>query len=119
MRISDWSSDVCSSDLRCRLTGNDRQTQLQAAHAWSRWESRSITLLPSPEHELSHSSDDAALAFARIENHYFVHNGFMDEGQLIRDAHLLHGIPGAIVQGRSHLSTPPKTAWEHPQAQPQ
>src|SRR3546814_3532006 len=53
---------------RCRLTGNDSQTQLQAAHAWSRWESRSSTLLPSHEQELSHSSDDAALAFARLEN---------------------------------------------------
>lgn len=104
---------------RRRLTGTDRQAQLQAAHAWSLWESRSITLLPSAEHEKAHSADDSALAFARIENHYFVHNGFMDEGQLIRDAHLLHGIPGVIVQGRYDMCTPAKTAWELHRAWPQ
>ncbi|MGB3289658.1 MAG: prolyl aminopeptidase [Burkholderiaceae bacterium] len=104
---------------RRRLTGSDRQAQLRAAHAWSLWESRSITLLQSAAHEKTHSADDSALAFARIENHYFVHNGFMDEGQLIRDAHLLHGIPGVIIQGRYDMCTPAKTAWELHRAWPQ
>ena len=74
--------------------------QLRAAKAWSRWKTHHTLLLPSPRHIRSHAADRAALAFARIENHYFVHAGFMEEGQLIRDAHKLHGIPGTIVQGR-------------------
>ena len=72
--------------LSQRLTGDDPVEQLRAAKAWSKWEDSTITLLPSPRHQQSHAADRAALAFARIENHYFVNAGFMEEGQLIRDA---------------------------------
>lgn len=104
---------------RKRLTGSDPAVQLTAAHAWSQWESRTITLLPSVPHQESESDDQAALAFARIENHYFVHNGFMEEGQLLNNAHKLHGIPGVIVQGRYDVCTPMKTAWELHKVWPQ
>jgi proline iminopeptidase len=53
-----------------------------------------------------------AIAFARIENHYFVNKGWFDEGQLIRDAGILRDIPGVIVQGRYDICTPPVTAWD-------
>src|SRR5690606_38291606 len=78
------------------LTGDDPRVQLDAAHARTQWESHTITLLPNRELQLSHSHDASALAFARIENHYFMHGGFLEEGQLLRDAHRLRGIPGAI-----------------------
>jgi len=104
---------------RKRLTSPDPAEQLRAAHAWSQWEDHTITLLPSPLHNQSHAGDQAALAFARIENHYFVHGGFMEEGQLLRDAHKLHGIPGVIVQGRYDACTPARTAWELHRAWPQ
>jgi len=103
---------------RRRLTGDDPAERLRAAKAWSRWEDSTITLLPSPRHQHSHDADAAALAFARIENHYFVHGGFMEEGQLLRDAHLLSDIPGVIVQGRYDVCTPARTAWELHQAWP-
>lgn len=104
---------------RKRLTSSNYATQLEAAHAWSQWEDNTITLLPSPEHRQSHAQDDAAVAFARIENHYFVHHGFMDEGQLLRDAHKLADIPGVIVQGRYDVCTPCKSAWDLHRAWPQ
>jgi proline iminopeptidase len=59
-----------------------------------------------------------ALAFARIENHYFVHGGWMEDGQLLRDAHLVAGIPTEIVQGRYDMCTPPATAWDLHRALP-
>ncbi|WP_241132383.1 prolyl aminopeptidase [Achromobacter insuavis] len=102
-----------------RLTGNDPAEQLRAAKAWSKWEDSTITLLPSPRHQQSHAADRAALAFARIENHYFVNAGFMEEGQLIRDAHTLRGIPGTIVQGRYDACTPARTAWDLHRAWPE
>jgi proline iminopeptidase len=102
-----------------RLTGDDSAARLRAAKAWSRWEDSTITMLPSTRHQQSHAGDMAALAFARIENHYFVNEGFMAEGQLIRDAHKLHGIPGVIVQGRYDVCTPMRTAWDLHQAWPQ
>jgi len=104
---------------RKRLTSPDLETQLEAAHAWSQWESRSISLLPNAAHQASLAGDAAALAFARIENHYFVHQGFMDEGQLLSNAHKLRDIPGVIVQGRYDACTPARTAWELHKAWPQ
>ncbi|MGB6242794.1 MAG: prolyl aminopeptidase [Castellaniella sp.] len=101
-----------------RLTGDDPQAQLQAAHAWTQWESHTITLLPNPQHQQAHSSDQSALAFARIENHYFVNKGFMEEGQLLRDAHKLADIPGVIVQGRYDACTPARSAWDLHKAWP-
>ena len=62
---------------------------------------------------------DYALAFARIQNHYFVHQGWLEAGQLIRDAHLLAKIPGVIVQGRYNLACPAQTAWDLHLAWPQ
>ncbi len=95
-----------------RLTGDDPQAQLQAAHAWTQWESHTISLLPNPQHLQAHAADQAALAFARIENHYFMNKGFMEESQLLRDAHKLANIPGVIVQGRYDACTPAKSAWD-------
>ena len=58
---------------RKRLVGSDRKAQVEAALAWSLWEGETITLLPEPETSTPFGQDDYAVAFARIENHYFVH----------------------------------------------
>ncbi len=96
---------------RKRLVDPDRAVQLAAAKAWSLWEGETITLLPNPAYSDSFAEDEFALAFARIENHYFVHSGWLEEGQLLRDAHKLHGIPGVIVHGRYDMPCPAKYAW--------
>src|SRR5258708_5909368 len=77
--------------------------QLRAAKAWSLWEGETITLLPDPMLTESHAGDAFALAFARIENHYFVNSGFLEEGQLIRDVGHLSEIPAVILQARYHI----------------
>ena len=110
-------SDMMAAYHR-RLTGGDEAVKLAAARAWSLWEARTITLLPSRELEDHHADDSYALAFARIENHYFVNEGFLEEGQLLRDAHRLVDIPGVIVQGRYDVATPARTAWDLSKAWP-
>jgi proline iminopeptidase len=102
-----------------RLTGSDAKAQTQAAVAWSQWEGRTITLLPDPSIDEAHEDAYYALAFSRIENHYFVNDGFLAERQLLRDAHKLKDIPGVIVQGRYDVCTPAKTAWELHKAWPE
>lgn len=102
-----------------RLTGTDRNVQIEAAGAWSLWEGETITLLPDDQLSAQHASEEFALAFARIENHYFMNGGFFEEGQLLRDAHRLRGIPGVIIQGRYDVATPARTAWELNQAWPE
>lgn len=102
-----------------RLTGNDPAVQLAAAKAWSNWEGQTITLLPEPQTSDSFDDDHFAIAFARIENHYFKHAGWLDEGQLLRDAGRLHGIPGVIVHGRYDMPCPARHAWALHKAWPE
>ncbi|HEX6014344.1 MAG TPA: prolyl aminopeptidase [Geminicoccaceae bacterium] len=104
---------------RRRLTDPDPAVQLEAARAWSLWEGETITLLPDGKLSRQHGEDGFALAFARIENHYFVHAGWLEEGQLIRDARRLRAIPAAIVQGRYDIATPAATAWDLHKAWPE
>ena len=93
------------------LTGEDHTAQIAAAKAWSVWEGETIRLLPDPDLSATHEADDFALAFARIENHYFVHDGWLEDDQLIRDAGKLRDTPGVIVQGRYDMACPAETAW--------
>ena len=104
---------------RRRLISPDAQVQRAAALAWSKWEGETITLLPDPSVSNAFYGDDFALAFARIENHYFVHSGWLEEGQLISNAALLREIPGVIVQGRYDVACPPQTAWDLHRAWPE
>ena len=102
-----------------RLTSDDRAVRLAAAKAWSGWEATTVTLLPDPEVLAEFTGDDKAIAVARIENHYFRHKCWLEDGQLLRDAHKLRGIPGVIVQGRHDCCTPPAAAWALKQAWPE
>lgn len=104
---------------RKRLTGDDAAVRIACAKAWSLWEGETVTLLPDPAILGQHGGDAYALAFARIENHYFTHAGWLEEGQLIRDAHRLKDIPGVIVQGRYDVATPAVTAFDLHAAWPQ
>jgi len=103
-----------------RLTGSDKAQQIACARAWSQWEAATISLLPDPKRVAEFGADHFALAFARIECHYFVNGGFFrQDDQLIADAHKLAGIPGVIVQGRYDVVTPAITAWDLHRAWPQ
>jgi len=103
---------------RKRLVGQDRKAQVEAAIAWSEWEGQTITLLPEPETSDVFGEADYAIAFARIENHYFVHAGWLEEGQLLRDAGKLKDIPGVIIHGRYDMPCPAHYAWQLHKAWP-
>jgi len=102
-----------------RLTDADPEIRRAAAIAWSVWEAATIHLIPRQEIIDDFSKPEKALAFARIETHYFVNGAFMADGQLLRDAGRLRDIPGVIVQGRYDMCTPPMTAWELHRAWPE
>lgn len=101
------------------LTSDDKATRLNAAKAWSMWEGGTVKLLPDAAFTQEFGEDDFALAFARIENHYFVHGAWLEEGQLLRDAAKLHAIPGTIVHGRYDMPCPARYAYTLHQAWPQ
>jgi proline iminopeptidase len=104
---------------RKRLTSDDKNVQINAAKAWSKWEGEVVTLLPSPETIDHFTNPEVAVAVARIENHYMANHGWLEEGQLLRGASRLKGIPGVIVQGRHDMCTPPVAAWMLKQAWPE
>ncbi|WP_157015174.1 prolyl aminopeptidase [Mesorhizobium xinjiangense] len=116
--IPEAERDDLMMAYRKRLTASDARTRVEAARAWSLWEGETITLLPEPATSDKFGEDEFALAFARIENHFFVHGGWLDEGQLLRDAHRLADIPGVIVHGRYDMPCPARIAWELHKAWP-
>jgi proline iminopeptidase len=101
-----------------RLTGENELARMAAAKAWSTWEGRTSTLLPSQSLVDHFSEPHNALSLARIECHYFTHDSFLKPDQLLRDAHRLADIPGVIVQGRYDVVCPMRSAWQLSQAWP-
>ncbi|MBI1393059.1 MAG: prolyl aminopeptidase [Alphaproteobacteria bacterium] len=103
-----------------RLTGDDASELARCARAWSVWEGGTVSLEPSLERMRSFSSDAFAIAFARIECHYFVNGGFFDaDDQLLKDIDRIRHIPATIVQGRYDVVTPMKSAWDLHRAWPE
>lgn len=102
-----------------RLTSEDPGVRSEAARAWSLWEGSTSNLVPK-DSVLAHFSNEAtALSLARIECHYFMHDSFLRENQLLEDAHRLKGIPGVIVHGRYDMVCPIEQAHALHQAWPE
>ncbi len=103
-----------------RLTGHDVAEQLACAKAWSQWEASTLSLRPNPKLVIEFGNDAFALAFGRIECHYFVNRGFFaNDDQLLAEAAKLRGLPGIIIQGRYDVVTPAETAWALHKAWPE
>ncbi len=102
-----------------RLFDPDPAVHVPAAVAWSQWEAATTTLL-ADEAKIDEMADPHdAVAFARIENHYFVNGGWFRPEQLIADAVHIRHIPTVIVQGRYDMCTPMMTAHALSQAMPE
>ncbi len=103
-----------------RLTHPDRRVQAQAAAAWSQWEGDTLSLRGPQARPAKFSEIDFAIAFARIECHYFVNKGFFgDDGWILNNIEAIRGIPGWVVQGRFDVVTPLESAWKLKQAWPE
>jgi proline iminopeptidase len=93
--------------------GDDQEKKLQAAVAWSKWEAATSSLLISKSRVDEFQDPEFALAFAMIENHYFINKGFFeDENQLLKNLDAIRHIPAVIVQGRYDVVCPMESAWE-------
>ena len=102
-----------------RLTTGSQADQIAAARAWSLFEGETITLLPDPDMSQKHDEGHFALAFARLETHYFVNRCWLEPEQLLRAADTLHDIPGTIIHGRYDMPCPAHYAWALHKAWPQ
>ncbi|MBW8812385.1 MAG: prolyl aminopeptidase [Caulobacterales bacterium] len=96
-----------------RLVHPDRRVQAEAAAAWSQWEGDTISIRGPEARPSKFNEIDFAIAFARIECHFFVNGGFFPTPNwLLENADKLKGIPGWIVQGRFDVVTPMESAWK-------
>ena len=103
-----------------RLTSSDAKVRTEAARAWSVWEGATSFLYQDTTHIASSGEDEFALAFARIECHYFVHGGFFEhDDQLLRNVDRIRHIPTTIVQGRYDVVCPLRSAWDLHRAWPE
>ena len=95
-----------------RLTHSSRVVQAKAAAAWSQWEGDTISIRGPEARPSKFNEVDFAIAFARIECHYFVNGGFFPEdGWILKNIDKIKHIPGWIVQGRFDVVTPLESAW--------
>lgn len=102
-----------------RLTGDNELAKMACAKAWSLWEGQCATLRPNPDVVQAFSDPHKALAMARIEAHFFMHDSFLSENQILANAHKLKHIPGFIVHGRYDMICPLDNAFALHKAWPQ
>jgi len=96
----------------------DQEVRRRAALAWCTWESATPEWPPTTGLAERYADPDFALAFARLVTHYISHDLFLEDGSLLRRAHVLANIPGILVNGRFDLQAPIGNAWELNRAWP-
>ncbi len=112
----------CDGDLadayRRLLADPDPAVRDRAARGWCDWEDTHVSLVrgrrPSPRY------DDPAfrMTFARLVTHYWAHAAWLPDGQLLREAQRLGGVPAVLAHGRQDVSAPLDTAWALSRAWP-
>lgn len=103
-----------------RLTAADPSIRIEAARAWSTWEGSTVRLLPDQSFVDGFASEEFALAFSRIECHYFINKAFFPtDNYLIENIGKIRHIPAVIVHGRYDVVCPADSAWQLHKAWPE
>ncbi len=101
-----------------RLISDDVEIRRAAAREWTRWEMATSRLFPDPEYLDKAEDLDFAVAFARIECHYFINAIFVEEAYILNHVSVIQDIPTVIVQGRYDMVCPARSAWQLHKALP-
>jgi proline iminopeptidase len=115
---ADRDGDLVAAYYRLLNESTDIAVRERAARSWCTWEDQLLSnedgWRPNPRY------DDPVfrMAFARIVSHYFHHDAWLADGQILRDANRLAGIPGVLIHGRFDLGGPADTAWQLARAWP-
>jgi proline iminopeptidase len=109
--VAERDGDILEAYYR-RLNDPDLAVRQRAAEAWCLWESATLEWPPLTSLAERFTNPTYVLAFARIVTHYQHHNSFLEDGSLLRDADVLAGIPGILMNGRFDFQAPIGNAWE-------
>jgi proline iminopeptidase len=94
-----------------RLFSGNMAEEIRYGRAWSAWENALASIHSNGS--TGESPGEYARAFARLENHYFINDGFLEfDGQILANMGRISHIPGIIVQGRYDMICPPSSAWK-------
>ena len=96
----------------------DPETRRRAAYEWCVWESATPDWPPTTELKPRFRDPDYAVAFTRLVTHYTRNSLFLEDGVLLRNAHVLADTPGVLVNGRFDLQAPLGNVWELKRAWP-
>ncbi|WP_328296724.1 prolyl aminopeptidase [Streptomyces sp. NBC_00435] len=97
----------------------DEKVRERATADWCAWEDAVLSgETKGASQPYSGRPSTARLALVRICSHYFSHGAWLEEGELLREAHRLAGIPGVLIHGRLDMGGPLDTAWELSRAWP-
>ena len=103
-----------------RLISEDEAERQKCAKAWSVWEGRTSKLIPAEKSLHDFENPNVAEAFARIECHYFINEGFFEyDGWILDQIDKIRHIPTEIVQGRYDVVCPTQSAWDLHRAFPE
>lgn len=99
-------------DAYARLLANPDPTVAdKAARAWCDWEESHITLNAQPRPNPRFREPRFRLCFARLVTHYWRHNAWRAEGELLSGVSGIADIPAELIHGRLDVSSPPDNAW--------
>ena len=103
------------------IYGQDRVMGDKVLQALGRFELKFMKLhMPDEvvENYLKSVSRDEHIQMAGIDLHYVTHGHFLEEGQLVRNAGALQGIPATLIHGRYDMATPLRSAYRLHRALP-
>jgi proline iminopeptidase len=100
------------------LESGDAEARERAARAWCTWEDTHVATVPERKPDPRYEDPRFRLCFARLVTRYWSNAAFLEDGQLLRDAYRLAGIPGVLINGRLDISGPSDVAWRLSQAWP-
>jgi proline iminopeptidase len=93
-----------------RLFSGNLIEETRYGRIWAQWENALASI--QNEGAIGESPAEYARAFARLENHYFRHGGFLEsDGWILRERHRIEHLSATIVQGRYDMVCPPQSAW--------
>jgi proline iminopeptidase len=106
---ADEQSDLIAAYHRRLFSGNLME-ETRFGRIWANWENALASI--QNDGAVGESPSDYARAFARLENHYFRHGGFLDsDGWILKERKRIEHIPATIIQGRYDMICPPQAAW--------
>ncbi|WP_430336329.1 prolyl aminopeptidase [Rhodococcus sp. ACT016] len=94
------------------LVHPDVDVRENAALRWCEWEDTHVSLVPGWKPSPRYQDPAFRMMFTRLVTHYWGHDCFLAENQLLDGMNRLAGIPAILVHGRYDVSGPLDTAWE-------